>query len=307
MPKRSPASSALAEDAPPVLDDVAVATLPPPTMEPTMDEPPPSTDDEFAVFHSQEWKGLDAVIVRIIDGTATVEDVDTAHRSGFIRETLEREIVRIKRVADQRQRAVSMRRLQEMERIAHDTECLAAIEIGKERQRFLELKAAHEAKIAAIENERASTKRAFEAAQAATMQLRSLVPEAVAVVWKRKAQSVESSIGRKEAELRGRIELYERVSGMECVTEDGREQVRLGSLARHNPLFNESLYYPVKDVGGTHHYFNYEAGAKWLAEVQAKIARELPAMKDEHAKLAAERNAAETEVRGLLDYYLPVD
>lgn len=301
MPKRSPAS-AQAEDAPPVLDDEAVATVDtaPPSFE-LPSAPVPADSEEVALLKSMKWPGPDELIKRSITGEASIQDYETIHAAGFSdRIKLNQEQARIKRVAYMRCRAVSNQRLEELRLTSEKTSRRVELEIGNEQQRFARLKAEHESKIEGLNNELSTATRAYESANSARMELRSLTPPSVTAVWKMKAEAINTQFNHAVSTLGIRIYQYERI--LQLRLPQDHEAIRMAVMARHSPLFNSIFPGSLNEYNTMAHELKI-----WLAEVQARLSAELPQIRQDHARLSAQMTAAETDCRNVLDCYLPVE
>lgn len=276
---------------PPMLDD-APQTAPPAGKKTTK-----AAADPLA---SLEWSGLDAVIVRIIQGTATIEDHQTAQMAGFVKETLDREKGRIQRVAALRLKAVPNSRLRELEDIAAETSARVAAAIVEENRRFAELQADHEAKLRSLGNERTAAVGAAESARSARAELRSRVPAPVREVYKSKANAVAAQFHDSATVAEGDVRHLEGLLSWEFDAQ--RETIRLVTRNPQHVLYNLALW---KTERGGHLVMDEAAARDWLRQVQAQIAADLPAMKQALVKTQAEKAAAEAEVVALLDFYLP--
>lgn len=287
---RSKSAGSAAVAAPPMLDDA------PTTAPPALPKVPQAAADPLT---SLEWSGLDAVIVRIIQGTATLEDYEAAQIAGFVKETLDREKGRVQRVAALRLKAVPNARLRELEEIAAETSARVADAIVKENQRFDDLRADHEAKLRSLGNERTAAVSAAESARSARAELRSRVPNPVREVYKMRASAVTARFHESATVLEGDVRNLEGILSWDFDTHN--ELIRLVTQNPQHVLYNRELWVNRGFSGA----FDADAARKWLQKVQSQIATYLPEMKQRLAQAQAEKAAAEAEVFDALDYYLP--
>lgn len=264
-------------------------------------EDPEESQDEQPTVSPEgiRWRGIDAVLYRVLIDEPRESDFEKLESAGIrSRDELDRELNRVKAIIEKRKDAVSPARLEELDRIATETETRCERERKKEIERFQQLENEHRAKLRAIDAEQQAARNAHSKALAARDGLRRLVPSTVQNVYN--MRKVRTKAAHHEAvQLEGAIASMEPTITMPP-TLDNLEMVFKQSSHPQSPMFDRQLA-DCHQAGDAR--MNRAREVLHRAKEHAKA--EVPRMKERLQRLSAQRAAALAKVETIRDCYLP--